>query len=431
MNFAHRFILGLLFALAFATIYGCGGSTAGVVPTGSPQAGRRISTAATVGTLVAAIPEHVQDFTFWNQSGIATAVPASWAARWATWVETGQPVHAAEFHAAGGKHTVAYTDPNYFYVEPGNASPGTYPESAFGHGANGVRSQLAIYGGTEYYLLPNSSASQTGFVGIAGAFAATGAYDYIYADGISSSLTESDSRLSPVPVEITTDAQYVEGMKQLLARSPLPTIANGYENGNPLVEEEYVGASNVAGLYGETCFTEVTHAVTGSLWSEEADALLYTTGHRLFAFCGGRGQEGDTRPYRTYYLASWWLTYDKNYSVSLEEFQSNAGIYVFPEQMIVPTNPDETVTNVSALKWWTGAYMRRFDACYYDRVLWGGCAAVVNPSASASALMPPIGLTYHHSLALDENNLFEGGRASLSSVVPTALAPGTAVILFQ
>jgi len=431
MNFAHRFILGLLFALAFATIYGCGGSTAGVVPTGSPQAGRRISTAATVGTLMAAIPEHVQDFTFWNQSGIATAVPASWAARWATWVETGQPVHAAQFHAAGGKHTVAFTDPNYYYVEPGYTSPGNYPESAFGHGADGVRSQRALYGGIEYYLLPNSPASQSGFVGIADAFAATGAYDYIYADGISDTLAESISLLAPTPIEITTNAQYVAGMKQLLAQSPLPTIANGYENGNPLAEEEYVGAPNVAGILGETCFTEVTHVVTGSLWSEEADALLYTTSHQRFAFCGGRGLEGDTRPSRTYYLASWWLTYDANYSVSLEEFRSYADVYVFPEQLIVPTSPDETVTDVNALKWWTGAYMRRFNACYYDRVSWGACAAVVNPSSSSSALLPPIGLTYRHSLALDENNLFEGGRASLSSVVPTTLAPGTAVILFQ
>jgi hypothetical protein len=38
--------------------------------------------------------------------------------------------------------------------------------------------------------------------------------------------------------------------------------------------------------------------------------------------------------------------------------------------------------------------------------------------------------TYHHVLVLDNNNLYNGGKVSLSSSVPKTLAPGTAVLLF-
>jgi hypothetical protein len=82
--------------------------------------------------------------------------------------------------------------------------------------------------------------------------------------------------------------------------------------------------------------------------------------------------------------------------------------------------------------WWsTGVYMRRFENCYYDQTSWGACAAVVNPS-TVTGTLPGIALQlYHHSLVLDLNNLYAGGKASLSTTVPKTLAPSTAVILFQ
>jgi hypothetical protein len=419
-------VIGLLQA-------GCGGErqSSGIVPGLPASSGPKLPQSASINP---AVPAHVQNFTFWQQSGIATTVPASWMASWATWVETGVYTYADAFHAAGGKYTVTYTNANYYYMEPHYTSPGHFSESAFGHGSNGVRTQWdGIYGGTEYYLLPNSAASQSGFAGVIQSQTAYGGFDFVYVDGVSDSLTTSlwGKRL-PVPTEVTTDAQYVSGMKQLLARSPLPTILNGYNNGDPVTEEEYVGAPNVAAMFGEACFVQPSKVQTNTYWIHQADALLYTTTHGSFAICGGRGApSGDTRSQRIYYLASWWLTYDPWRSVSLAEFTSADDVYVFPEQMIVPTDAFEVVSDVSALKWWTGVYMRRFGTCYYDRVSWGGCAAVVNPSSTATATLPSIARTYHHSLALDLNNLYDGGTASLSDTVPTTLTPGTAVILFQ
>jgi len=367
---------------------------------------------------------------------MAMGVPSGWAAAWATFVETGDSTNANEFHNSGGKFAVAYTNPNYYLVEPGYTAPGNYPNSAFGYGSNGTRTQRPQGGGTEYYLLSNSTASQVGFQGVASAIAAGGGYNYLYADGVSDTLSESLYRMAPTPIEISTDAQYVDGMKALLALSPLPMLVNGYNNGNPVLEEqEYIGSTNVAGAFGEACFTVSAQAYTDSPyhhpWSDMTNALLATTQSGSYAVCGGRGTLADNRALRTYYLASWWLTYDPNYSVSLEEFESNGDVYVFPEQLVVPTSPLQSAgSSIASLKSSTGAYVRQFGACYYDKTAWGACAAIVNASTGIEN-MPSAASNYHHSLALDNNNLYYGGHASMSSSVPTALGPGTAVILFQ
>jgi hypothetical protein len=353
-------------------------------------------------------------------------------AAWADFAETGGNTNAAAFHSAGGKYAVAYTNPNYYYVSPTYTAPGDYPESAFGHGSTGARSQRPQGTGVEYYLNPNTAASQNGWASIVASIAAGGSFDYIYGDGVSDSLATSVYRIAPTPVEITTDAQYINGMKQLISMSSLPVIINGYNNGNPVKEEEYVGSSKVAAVLGESCFTDRTQVWTDQHWLDMANGLLYTTQRGYLAVCGGRGEEADTRPTRIYWLASWWLTYDPNYSVALELMSSDSNpVYVFAEEQLVPTNPLQTASAIASLKTSTGAYVRQFGSCYYDKVAWGACAAIVNPSSTASAAMPSLASAYHHSLALDANNLYTGGQASLSASVPASLGPGQAVVLFQ
>jgi hypothetical protein len=374
-------------------------------------------------------PTHVTNFTFWQQSGIATQVPAAWVAQWATYVEVGTSAYANAFHSAGGKYTVAYVNPNYWYTSPTYTAPGNYAEAAFGHTSGGSRVSRAQGTGTEYYLNPNGGASQSGFTGIANAIRSAGGYNYIYADGVSSNLSISLYHFSGTPVEITTDAQYVGGMKQLLAGSPLPTIANGYMNGNPVQEEEYVGASNVAGIFGESCFAGHTNLYTGQHWIDMANALVYTTTHHLVAICGGRGDFADNRAQRMYWLGSWWLTYDPTYSVALEIMSSTGGVYLFAEETIVPFNPIQTATtSITQLRRSTGVYAREFAGCYLKGSSWDACAAIVNPTSSTLSI-PPLSKPYHWTLTLDNNNLYNGGATSLTHSVPTTLAPGTAVVI--
>ncbi|HEY6358591.1 MAG TPA: hypothetical protein VIX35_10125, partial [Vicinamibacterales bacterium] len=272
--------------------------------------------------------------------------------------------------------------------------------------------------------------SQSTFASIVSSIKSGGGYNYIYADGVSDTLSTSLYRFNGIPVEITTNAQYVDGMKKLLAGASLPIIANGYNNGNPVIEEEYVGAANVAGLIGEACFTYGTGIYTGTNWISMANALLYTTTRHSVAICGGRGSLADNRALRIYYLASWWLTYDPTYSVALEIMGSAGGVDLFPEETFVPAGPLQTATtSISQLQRSTGVYAREFAGCYLKGSWWNACAAIVNPTSSTLSI-PALSKPYHWTLTLDNNNLYDGGGTSLTHSVPTTLAPGTAAVVF-
>lgn len=165
-------------------------------------------------------PTHVKNFTFWKQSGIATSVPASWMAEHVTFVETGRASDARDFKAAGGLYTIVYTDPNYYFVSSTYRSHGDFPENTFGHDASGARISRPQGNGTEYYLLPNSQ-TRDAYRRVTVADA-DDAYDYVLADGVSGSLHTSLYRMSAPPVELSSDAQYLDGMKVVLAASARP-----------------------------------------------------------------------------------------------------------------------------------------------------------------------------------------------------------------
>jgi hypothetical protein len=352
-------------------------------------------------------------------------------AAWADYAEIGSNAFASAFHGAGGRYATAYINANYWYTSPDYTAPGNYAESAFGHTSSGARVSRPQGSGTEYYLLSNSAAQQNGFAGIADSIQSGGGFNYIYLDGVSSNLNISLYRFNGTPVEISTDAQYVAGMKTTVTRSPLPTIVNGYMNGNPVQEEEYIGAPNIAGIFGESCFTHDSGTYTDQRWRDQANALLDTTQHHYPAICGGNGELADNRPLRIYWLASWWLTYDPNYSVALEIYGSDPNpVYVFAEQGLVPLNPVQTATTISSLQVAGGAYARQFGSCYYQRNWRGACAAIVNPSSSSTVSMPALASAYHHSLTLDTHDLYAGGQIYLTGSVPSTLAPGQATILF-
>lgn len=396
-------------------------------------AGAAVLIGAALGGAAAAsadVPSHVKNFTFWRQSGIAVGVPASWMATNVTFVETGQPSNAAAFKAAGGRRTIVYSDPNYYYEAADYHSPGDFPERAYAHDPQGNRVTRPQGHGIEYYLLPNSPQALETYRRVT-ARVVDDAYDYVFADGVSDTLGTSLYRMSGQPVEIGSDSDYVEGMKRMLAAAARPVIVNGFNNGNPVNIETYVTAPNVAGIYGETCFHRDNGPKGDQIWHNDAAALLYTTEHKRYAFCGGHGTDPDDRAERLYWLASWWLTYDPKYSVAVEVFASSGNVYVFPETQIVPTEPVQSPgEGIDSLRTATGAYVREFRKCYQRTSAIGGCVAVVNPSSSASAPIPSWVLSrYSRVLALDQDNLFNGGTAGFTHGVPIILGPNQGAVL--
>jgi hypothetical protein len=389
------------------------------------------------GKLVASsltiIPKHVKVWTFYGELGVATSVPASWMAANSDFV-VGPASNITLFHNAGGLFGVSYTDP--IDVVPANYEPmWNVPESGWFHDASGKRIYRSLGGNIQNSLNPKSAYTKSAFNSLTASIAASSrGFNFIEVDNADWDRTSAWWRFNTWGTEITTNTAYTAAVQGLLASSALPTIFNGLHDnaGGLAVSGDTAFLPYSSGGMSENCMQDAVGPMRDSAWLFSENTILYTTNQHKWAVCEGESTVGgtDNRVDRTYFMASWWLTYDPNYSVAFPAFYSTGGVLVFPEYKIVPVQPLQTAwTNVSYLLTSTGIYARQFGACYQNGVALGACASFVNPSSTASASLPSIAKNYHHILLLDKNNSYSGGVASWGTALPSYLAPGHAVIL--
>ncbi len=133
---------------------------------------------------------------------------------------------------------------------------------------------------------------------------------------------------------------------------------------------------------------------------------------------------------RTYVDASFLLTYDPSTSVLDEQFRPVSSFSVFPESGIValePLLPEPTqIADLLA----GGVYARQYAACYAATVPIGPCAAVVNPSTTATYAFPFPGV-YQGFVKLKGGGVLDRGAAiKLMIGVPGKLKPASATIAY-
>lgn len=190
--------------------------------------------------------------------------------------------------------------------------------------------------------------------------------------------------------------------------------------------------SAIAGGEFEECFMT-------SLWASEEDAQLQT-----IALLKSEGKPGGAgfwcyadntkaaaytaTAQRMYIYASFLLTYDPNYSVFQESFSTPSTFKVMPETGFVPMSPVSVPSAVTGLATSTGAYLQRYNSCYYRGSLIGRCEIIVNPSTTSYVSVPnPWAL--HHSMVLSGNGVLDGGSVSFSGAVPSRMGPKSGLIL--
>lgn len=190
--------------------------------------------------------------------------------------------------------------------------------------------------------------------------------------------------------------------------------------------------SAIAGGVFEECFTT-------ALWSSEEDAQLQSIallksqgkpgGAGFWCYADNNTASASTvTPLRMYIYASFLLTYDPNYSVFQESFATPSTFKVMPETGFVPMSPVSVPTGVTGLATSTGAYLQRYNSCYYRGSLIGRCEIIVNPSTTSYVSVPnPWAL--HHSMVLSGNGVLDGGSVSFSGAVPSRMGPKSGLIL--
>jgi hypothetical protein len=193
-----------------------------------------------------------------------------------------------------------------------------------------------------------------------------------------------------------------------------------------------LSGSAIAGGEFEECF------MTG-LWASEGDAQLQTIallkrqgkapGAGFWCYADNTNATASTViPKRLFIYASFLLTYDPNYSVFQESFTTGPSTFkVMPETGFVPMSPVSVPTGVAALRTGTGAYMQRYNSCYYRGTLLGHCEIIANPGGTTVRVPNPWAL--HHRMVLSGGGILDGGKATFTGTAPTTMGPNTGLIL--
>jgi hypothetical protein len=399
------------------------------------------------------VPEHVLTWVYYGLVHINEDVPADVMARYADFAEDGDHGEfAAKFKRAGGRYTAAYDDPAYVpYCDPPFKPPAGpckweyyryLDESAWFHDKDGARVHHYVPGDGQYQeaVNPASRAALRAWHDFtAEVHRRAPAIDFIYADDSGGPMLAGD--MSPqssefygynaAGVEITNNDVFRDAEIAYLRQSVLPEIVNGSDpiSGLPAYNGAYLRQPFILGAAHEGCFRYEKGLKTNErdLWRDQADSLLSNTVLHRWAICIMYGRP--TPLTRVYALASWWITYDPQWSVAapIDPIPNQSSL--LPEFGIVPRFPITTaVARVRGLRTASGAYVREFRGCYQYRVFIGGCAAVVNPT-DRTVPLPMLTGTYHRLLTLNDADVMHGGIATWQPGSAPLVPAGSAVVL--
>lgn len=411
------------------------------------------------------VPHHVLTFLYYGQSfgpvDVNARLSPGFMAAHADFIETSGFDHrdVDAFKAAGGRFAGTYVDPTYVpYCVPPFVAPAGHcsgqigsedpAESAWFHDAAGAR----VHRGDPYtgqyqeFLNPASPQARFAVVRWMNAYVARSPnLDFFFADDSGSRLLGPAGTLESgmfygfdaVGTEVSRDETWIAGENALFSASTRRLILNGGDGFRPAYGGAFLRNSNVAGSNLEGCFNA---AGTGRVsdehgeWTAQIDGLLTALPFGKYSLCMMNGPLSAVN--RLYALASWWLTYDRRYSVAAPIAPDADGNAVFPEFDIVPLHPlvSAVAGNGEALRR-SGIYAREFGACYQRGRPIGACAAIVNPTRSPRVL-PTLLHRYAYALQLQGGSTPSGGRAVWSRTEDRPARTGTvgplqAVILKQ
>jgi hypothetical protein len=399
-------------------------------------------------------PTRVHTWYYYGLNGINESVPAPLMARYADYAEDDgyTAAHVKAFKAAGGRYAVAYSDPSYVpYCYPPFAPPagrcdgpiGSFArdESAWFHGRDGTRVRRYMDPHFQYQeaLNPLAPAARRAWHDWTEALVQKAPWvDIFFADDSGGPLHRGD--MSPrssqfydfndAGVEITNDAVFRDAWPEYLVSAVRPLVINGTDpdTGLPSYGGAFLRPPRILGTVFEGCLRGGGHVKTDRHddWRHELDGLLAHTALHKLAICFMMGTP--TLENRLYTLASWWTTYDPQWSVAAPIDPVPGESALLPEFDIVPAYPIRTAAHVRDLRAESGAYVREFGGCYQNGRPIGACAAIVNPSGAAVSL-PRLAQRYARTLALSGGDILHGGRAAWNAGVPDRVAAEAAVVV--
>lgn len=328
------------------------------------------------------------------------------------------------------------------YMNPNRQAPGgdmySKDETEFTHTCGGSRIKEYHPDPKAYYTDPHSTILQSLWLQALTAEISWGAvFDFVFEDNADAAVPQN---MTGTPCNFTWTG-WTKGTNALDDSLGVPIIGNalGYTLPKSTQPGPGIGINpSTAGNMSEDCY--VGRTPSGYFYSYRWQALENTEiqmaqAKKLFV-CHGDWY-GDAKysiGQRTYFYASILLTYHKSTQIVDTEFGTPSALHVMPEAQLIPTNPlVETPSNISGLAQASGVYGREYGNCYLAGNDVGRCAVAVNSNnpLAGPALAFPWPTTYHHTLTMSGEGVYDGGTVGISgSAPPSMMKGGTAVIVF-
>ena len=376
----------------------------------------------------AGVPAHLLTAEYFSDS---TRLPASWSTMahmldW-VWVSGAQSIGA---HAAG-IHTILYTNPNR---QTRGGDMWTDDESTFAHDCYGHRIPTPKHPG--FYLM-NPASTHLHDLWRHAVGAVSGEFDAIFEDNAVTVKGEAASLpcgFSQAAWDAATNIMDTFLGQPILWNSNLGRCDDG--KASPALGLA-LDPTSVGGTT-EGCYSGVDLASTkprGYAWraQENTELQLGWAGKKWFCRSDSTASAPSAIDLRTYYIASFLLTYDVHTSVLSEHFPTSDGFEVLPESKLVALNPARPQpSDVAGLELSKDVYGREYDACYVGGSPVGACAVVINIDGSSQAHPFPWPGKYSHTLKLSGGSLLSGGTIAANGPKPPASIQGDdALVVFK
>jgi hypothetical protein len=398
--------------------------------------------------------------TWYEGENVNKDIPATWMAAHYDFTEQGDAgwAYANAYIAAGGKYAIDYSDPEIipFCNSPFATANGAHPgscsgpvgntlnatESAWLHDAAGNRLHVTAYGTQaqgqwQDRANPNSTAVQAAYRTWETSVVTNTRWNALEVDDVQSSYVPSyfQYKFGATSKEFdalgaNANATWLSAQEHIAAAAPRPVFLNGITS---VSQTALLTAPNVIGHMVESCATTVTNTpIMGAGWIANMNTLLQGTALQRYVVCINyypAASNGVAE--RMYGLASWWLTYDPNYSVLFDDIPTADGHQTYPEHGITVFSPFTTASgqNITTLRSSTGVYVREFAYCYVQKVAIGPCATEVNSDSVAHALPTTLHYKYAHYLVLSTKSWYAGGTVAWAAGTFTSLGAASARIV--
>lgn len=381
------------------------------------------------------VPAHVQTAAYLVTRQQAAADPQEFAP-YVTWA---YPLTSnfSKTQRAGIK-TVLYVNP--LMPEPGNRFEFKRSQELAVNARDCNGNPVRTYAGTSYLLdVREPGAAQfvretvDSYIDRIASYAPSGPapVDLIFVDN-----ANSFYGVSAMPCTFNA-AAWTDALDAALAGTKYPLVLNTLSTSAARVPEKVraIAGRNVVGLMYEHCFLD-------RQWSAEEIAQIDTIallrklhkapGPGFWCYVNGelsRNEASTVTTQRLFQYASFLLTYDPAYSVYQTAYQSPPSTFaVLPETQFVPMDPQIPVADLDDLRTSGGAYVQKFQYCYYRHKLVGACMVAVNPGTSPVDV-PVTG--YTRSMVLSGNGVLDGGEVRFTAKPTPTLQPQTGAILLK